>query len=330
MEKRKFGRTGLNISVLTFGCGAVGGLMTKGAAADQERAAARAIEAGVNHFDTAADYGAGASEENLGRVLRTLKPDVIVSTKVRVPAERADIGAAIAASLEASLRRLGRDHVDLFQLHNTIAARTDGMTMSVTEVLDGVVPALNKVREQGKTRFIGFTAIGETGALHRVIASGAFDSAQVPYNVLNPSAGETVAAAYPAQDYGCILDRAAENGVGTICIRVLAGGALSGSEARGPLGLPSVEPIGSGGSYATDAARARRRAPMVSEGHAGSLTEMAMRFVISNPKLSTSEIGLGSIGELEAALAAVAQGPLSGAALARLRQLQAGFLGEAR
>ena len=53
MEKRKFGRTGLDISVLTFGCGAVGGLMTKGAPADQERAVARAIEAGVNHFDTA-------------------------------------------------------------------------------------------------------------------------------------------------------------------------------------------------------------------------------------------------------------------------------------
>ena len=69
MDKRKFGRTGLSVSVLTFGCGAVGGLMTRGAPADQERAVARAIEAGVNHFDTAALYGDGASEENLGRVL---------------------------------------------------------------------------------------------------------------------------------------------------------------------------------------------------------------------------------------------------------------------
>lgn len=330
METRKFGRTGLSVSVLTFGCGAVGGLMTKGDPADQERAVARAIEAGVNHFDTAADYGAGASEENVGRVFGTLKPNVILSTKVRVPAERPDIGAAIAASLEASLRRLKRDHVDVFQLHNTIAARTSGMTMSVTEVLDGVVPALNRMREQGKTRFIGFTAIGETEALHRVVASSAFDTAQVPFNALNPSAGETVAAAYPAQDYGGILDLAAKHGVGTIGIRALAGGALSGSEARGPLGLPSVEPIGSGGSYAKDVTRANRLAPMVSEGHASSLTELAMRFVISDAKLSTAEIGLGNLGELEAALAAVEKGPLSGAALARLKQLQAGFLGEAR
>ena len=330
MEKRKFGRTGLDISVLTFGCGAVGGLMTRGAPADQERAVARAIEAGVNHFDTAAAYGDGASELNVGRVFASLKPDVVLSTKVRVPAERPDAGAAIAASLDASLKRLKRDHVDIFQLHNTIAARADGATMSVDEVLGDVVPALNRAREQGKTRFIGFTAIGETDALLALIASRAFDSAQVPYNALNPSAGEVVAAAYPAQDYGRVLDRAAEKGVGTIGIRALAGGALSGRTERNPLGLPVVEPIGSGADYAKDAARAKRLEPMVREGHASSLTEMAMRFVIANPKLSTAEIGLADIGELEAALSAVRKGPLSGSALARLKQLQAGFLGEAR
>src|SRR4029078_11233277 len=100
MEKRKFGRSGLIVSVLTFGCGAVGGLMTRGAPADQERAIARALEAGINHFDTAPLYGEGASEENLGRVLPALKPNVIVSTKVRLPAERNM--AAIATSLETS------------------------------------------------------------------------------------------------------------------------------------------------------------------------------------------------------------------------------------
>jgi len=330
MEKRKFGRTGLDISVLTFGCGAVGGLMTRGDPADQERAVARALEAGVNHFDTAAAYGHGASEQNTGRVLAMLKPDIILSTKVRVPAERPDIGAAIASSLEASLRRLRRDHVDVFQLHNTIAARADGASMSVDEVLSDVVPALDRARQQGKTRFIGFTAIGETAALHALIGSGAFDTAQVPYNALNPSPGEPVAAGYPAQDYGCILDKAAEAGVGTIGIRVLAGGALSGRAERNPLGAAVVEPIGSGRDYGADVARAQRLDPMVREGHAGSLTEMAMRFALSNRRLSTTEIGLANIEELEAAIRAIELGPLSAAALARLKQLQAGFLGEAR
>ena len=330
MQTRKLGRTGLSVSVLTFGCGAVGGLMTRGRPEAQERAVARALAAGINHFDTAPSYGDGASEQNLGRVLGKLKPDVILSTKVRLPAERPDIGAAVAVSLDASLKRLGRDHVDVFQLHNVIGARADGQTMSVDEVLSGVVSALNRAREQGKTRFIGFTAIGETEALHRVIASGAFDSAQMPYNALNPSAGEAIPNDYPAQNYGCMLEHAAQMGVGTIGIRALAGGALSGSEARNPLGLPAVEPIGSGATYAGDAARARRLDPMVREGHADSLTEMAMRFVIANPNLSTVEIGLADIGELEAALRAVAKGPLPADALARLRQLQGGFAGEAR
>src|SRR5437588_457419 len=221
MQTRTLGRTGITVSVLTFGCGAVGGLMTRGFPADQERAVARALEAGINHFDTAPTYGNGASEENLGRVLAVRKPDVIVSTKVRLPAERPDVAAAVAASLDASLKRLKRDHVDVFQLHNVIGA-PGGQVVSAAEVLGDVVPALIRAREQGKTRFIGFTAIGETAALHALTASGAFDTAQVPYNALNPSAGEMIAEAYPAQNYGCILDAAAKAGVGTIGIRALA------------------------------------------------------------------------------------------------------------
>ncbi len=100
MEQRKFGRTGLNVSLLGFGCGAVGGLMIKGAAADQERAVARALELGINYFDTAQMYGNGESERNLGRVWKAVKPSAYVGTKVRLPpTEPARIGAAIAASL---------------------------------------------------------------------------------------------------------------------------------------------------------------------------------------------------------------------------------------
>ena len=331
MEKRRLGRTGLSVSALTFGCGAVGGLMTRGAPADQERAVARALDAGINHFDTAPAYGNGASEQNLGRVLANLKPDVIVSTKVRLAAaDRGRIGAAVAASLEASLTRLGRDHVDLFQFHNQLAECHDGATFSVEEMLGDVLAAFTRVREQGKTRFIGFTAIGETGALHRLVASGAFDTAQVPYNALNPSAGAALPDRYPAQDYGRLLDRTRQADMGTIGIRVLAGGALSGREERHPVGLAVVEPIGSGASYAADAARARRLEPMVREGYAASLTEMAMRFAIAHPALSTTEIGLATIEQLDDAIRAVEKGPLPPAALARLAELQATFSGEPR
>ena len=71
------------------------------------------------------------------------------------------------------------------------------------------------------------------------------------YNLLNPSAGMKLPSNYPAQDYGNLIERARASGVGTIGIRVLAGGALSGVETRHPLGMPSVDPLGSASSYAT-------------------------------------------------------------------------------
>ena len=132
MEMRILGRTGASLSVLGFGCGAVGGMMVRGAPADQARAVARALDAGINYFDTAAAYGNGASEENLGRVLESLKPEIFLSTKFTVlPEHKKDIAGGIAQSLEQSLSRLGRDHVDLFQLHNRIASSGSDRRRSV-------------------------------------------------------------------------------------------------------------------------------------------------------------------------------------------------------
>jgi aryl-alcohol dehydrogenase-like predicted oxidoreductase len=115
METRIFGRTGMQLSVLGFGCGAVGGLMVRGDPVDQERTIARALAAGVNYFDTAVQYGNGESEKNLGRVLQSLKPaNVAVGTKVRLPSgDFGDIANAVAKSLEGSLARLRLDRVDI-------------------------------------------------------------------------------------------------------------------------------------------------------------------------------------------------------------------------
>src|SRR5712692_7917583 len=105
METRVFGRTGIWLSILGFGCGAVGGFMVRGDPAEQERTVARAIAAGVNYFDTAVQYGNGESEKNLGRVLKKLKPaNVIVGTKVRLPSsDFGRIGVAVGQSLDASV-----------------------------------------------------------------------------------------------------------------------------------------------------------------------------------------------------------------------------------
>jgi len=331
MNRRKFGRTGLEVSLLGFGCGAVGGLMIKGAAADQERAVARAVELGINYFDTAQMYGNGESERNLGRVLQALKPDVYVGTKVRLPpTERGQIGAAIAASLEASLKRLQRDSVDLFQFHNAIVGAMHGADFGVDSVLDEVVPAFERLRREGKFRFFGITANGETAALHRVVDAQVFDTAQVSYNLLNPSPGGPAPARFPAQDYGNLLARAEATDTGIINIRVLAGGALSGTEERHPLGSPPPAPIGSGADYRRDVERARRFEPLVREGHADSLIEAALRYVIVQRAVSTVLVGYSTLEQLEYAARSVEKGPLSPAALDRVADIQRGFVGEPR
>jgi L-galactose dehydrogenase/L-glyceraldehyde 3-phosphate reductase len=332
MERRMLGRTGVEVSLLGFGCGAVGGLMVGGDPKDQERAVARALDMGINYFDTAAQYGNGRSETNLGRVLKSLKPKgITVGTKVRLPpTERSAIAAGVASALDESLKRLQMEQVDLFQFHNAIVDKTSGANFAAASMLDDVVPAFEKLRQQGKIRFFGITAVGETPALHKVADARAFDTAQISYNLLNPSPGGAVPANYPAQDYGNLLAHAKAANMGVINIRVVAGGALSGSEARHPLGSPPPAPIGSGGSYNTDVARAQRLQPLVDEGHADSLIEASLRFVIANDAVSTVLLGYSTMEHLEYAAKAINKGPLSAAALARAVELQRGFVGEAR
>src|SRR6266571_7038101 len=121
IEDRELGKTGLRVSALGFGCGNVGGLMIRGSVAERERAVARAVELGINYFDTAPAYGDGQSEQNLGAALRSRRATVYVGTKFRLDAaDLRDVRRAIGHSLDASLKRLGMERVDLLQLHNNI------------------------------------------------------------------------------------------------------------------------------------------------------------------------------------------------------------------
>jgi aryl-alcohol dehydrogenase-like predicted oxidoreductase len=332
MQMRVFGRTAMQLSVLGFGCGAVGGFMVRGDPADQERVIARAIAAGVNYFDTAVLYGNGESEKNLGRVLQKLKPaNVVVGTKVRLPpGEIGRIADTVAASLEGSLARLRLDQVDILHLHNPITGSGGGSALSVRQVLEEVVPAFERLRAQGKIRFLGMTAVGDTAALNQVIDARAFDSAQVVYNMLNPSASELLPLNYPAQDYERLFDHTTAAGVGVVGIRVLAGGALSGSAERHPIAGPAPEPIGSAMNYEADVDRARRLIPLIEDGFATSLAEAATRFALSHPAMGTLLVGMATPQQFEGALAAVQKGPLPQAALDRLSALRQAFAGEPR
>jgi aryl-alcohol dehydrogenase-like predicted oxidoreductase len=326
MEYRILGKTALRVSALGFGCGAVGGLLVKGERLEMTRAVARAIELGVNYFDTAASYGDGVSEENLGRILAELGANVIVGTKTRLRFSDLDaIEPAIVASVDDSLRRLGREQIDLIQLHTSVAlARRPERQWLGPADFDAAMAVFSKLQSQGKVRHWGFTGTGESAALHQVIA-GSVQTVQCPYNLLNPTAGGKAPPGFPFQDYAQLIDRAAEHNVGVIAIRILAGGALSGSAVRHPNAMQQVDPIATGKTFADDVALAGRFGFLVDEGHAASLVEAAIRFAISKRGISTALIGIATLAQLEAALVAANKGPLPAEALARLGDVWAGF-----
>ena len=328
MDYRPLGNTGLNVSEIGFGCGNVGGLMIRGEHSDQVKAVARAMELGINYFDTASSYGDGQSETNLGRVLKELAADVYVGTKFRVTThEPGHIKDNVISSVEDSLARLQREQVDLIQMHNHVASVAEGGSVSPEEALGEVVDALQELRDQGKVRFWGMTAVGETPALHRVIDSGALNTIQSVYNLLNPSAGADVPTGFDMPDYGNQIGRASANGMGVLVIRVLAAGALSGEAARHPVAVPTVAPIGSGRDYDQDRARAEGFRFLQQEGYVSNLVEASLRFALTNAGVSSVLVGYSSLEHLEQAVDFAGRGRLSPEAMARLPEVWAGFTG---
>ena len=329
MNYRKFGNTGIEVSEIGFGCGDVGGLMVRGEHAYQVRAVARAMELGINYFDTASRYGGGQSETNLGQVLKELSAEVYVGTKYSLgEADPNDLKAGVIQSVEASLKRLGREQVDLIQLHDRISSQTDVSVRAITvsDVLGEVREALEALKFQGKVRFYGMTGVGEPKGIHEVVASGLVSTVQTVYNLINASAGAAAPAGFDMPDYDRLIDLSAEKNVGVIVIRVLAAGALTGTSVRHPVAVQTVAPIGSGRDFQQDESRARQFAFIVDEGFAGDMPEASIRFALSNPGVSTVLVGYSDLEHLEKSVQYAAKGPLPAEALARLPRAWSTFV----
>ena len=326
MEYRVLGRTGIRASEIGFGCGNVGGLMVRGSHEEQVEAVSRALELGIDYFDTAPSYGDRRSETNLGRVLEEFSPEVTVATKVRIGAEDLDdIQGAVERSLEASLKRLRRDSVDLLQLHSRVAMERDGEgwggAIGLEDVLGegGVADAFDSVRSQGLTRFVGFTGLGEAEALHRVVESGRLDVMQAYCNMINPTAGWDVPDDFSGYNFGRLIDKASAMGMGVAAIRVMAAGAIGGERARTGHASPLVRgPMVPGGEYGDDEAKVKSLDFMVS-GDVSSLPEAAIRFVLMQTGVSVVLVGFSNLGQVEEAAACSGKGPLSESSMKRLR-----------
>ncbi len=318
MKYCKLGRTGIEVSELIFGCGDVGGLLVKGAPDDMVAGVKRALDAGVNWFDTAAAYGQGRSETSLGRVLKELGASPHVSTKVRLDTSKlGDIAGEIERSVGESLARLGRDRVDLLQFHNAVTPATGARSIGLDEVLKsgGVADGLHRMRDQGLTRFVGFTALGDAASCRAVIELGRFDCAQIYLNMLNPSAARAMPARWTGQDFGNLIAACRAQQMGVIAIRAMAAGILAG------FGRPVPQAILTSDTDMTEEER-KTRAVFAALGTAhGTQAQSALRFVLANPDVSAANIGFADPGQVDEALAACDAGPLPAAALGALDQL---------
>lgn len=324
----------MQVSEIGFGCGDVGGLMVRGEHADQVHAVARAMELGINYFDTAALYGRGQSETNLGRVLKELSTDalsneVYVGTKYSLDeADPSDLKEGVIKSVEASLKRLDREQVDLIQLHDRISSNSDlqNRLITVADVLGEVREGLEVLKAQGKVRFYGMTGVGETAGIKELIASGMVNSVQTVYNLINASAGAVTPTGFDMHDFDNFIALAAEKQVGIVVIRVLAAGALTGIAERHPVAVPTVAPIGSGRDFQEDESRARQFAFLVADGFADDMVEASVRFALSNRGVSTVLVGYSNLDHLEKSVQYANKGPLPPEALARLPQAWAKFV----
>jgi L-galactose dehydrogenase/L-glyceraldehyde 3-phosphate reductase len=318
MKHRTFGRSGIQVSEVIFGAGAVGGILVHKDDATKREAVRRALAGGINWFDTAAQYGNGKSEESLGWLLPESGAKPYLSTKFGLDVQNlGDIPAQIEASLRASLARLKRDSVDLLQLHNRIGTTPGGRVMTVEQILgrNGVAEGLERLREKGLIRHMGITAIGEAPSVCEVINSGRFDSAQVYYNLLNPSAGRPMPAAWTGHNFAGVIDACRANRVAVMAIRIFAAGVIASDERTGRESVLTANT-----SIAEDERKSRAVFDAIGPNE-GTRGQVALRFVLSNPDVSCAILGSAELQHVDEALAAAAMGPLPPQALARLDAL---------
>jgi len=314
MKYRLLGRTSLSVSEVGVGGAGIGQVW--GATTDAEciRLVRRAVELGINFFDTSPMYGRGKSEEILGHGLDGLRNRVYVATKVRLQTaeDLADMAGAVRRSVEQSLRRLRTDHVDVLQIHHQLGPEGGqylaavgpppryAYRLTVERGLE-LGHAMQRVVEEGKARFLGITAWdGYPEVVEALLASGVFHTAQILYNLLNRTAASAPPSGFDDVDQGRAIEVARRNDIGIICIRAHAAGALTDKLDR------KVAPES---EVARDFARSRELRHSKKEACA-TLSQAALRFCLDNPHIATVVPGIKNVAELEESAACSGLPPL--------------------
>lgn len=309
VNTRPLGLAGLRISEISFGAGPVAALMTNNGRDAQRKAIQRALEVGINWFDTAATYGDGQSELNLAVALRELgaADKVHIATKVRLTEPQLEnVGEAVLASVAASLKRLGLARVTLIQLHNSITPNRADQPTSITprDVLGlrGVLDAFQKLKADGVVEHFGLTGLGDELSLREVIAAGTWTTIQLPFNLLGPR-----------RSAGDLITTCAARGIAVLAIRVFAGGALAGQPPSAHTLQTKFFPLE---IYRRDVEQSAHLAALLPADV--SLKEAAVRHVLGDAQIATALIGFASGEQIDEAVKFAQAGPLSPALVKEL------------
>jgi aryl-alcohol dehydrogenase-like predicted oxidoreductase len=302
METTTFGRTRLEVSVVGLGCGGHSrlGLGTGHDEAHATRIVQHALSLGINFIDTARAYG---TEPAVGKGIAGRRQDVVVSTKASAGRGEQLLGAAdLRESLELSLKRLGTDHIDIFNLH--------GVTLEqYPHCVEVLVPELERQRALGKIRFIGITERFVTDTHHAMLARALpddlFDVVMVGFNLLNPSARERVFPLTRGNDVATQI---------MFAVRRALSSAAAGREAIEQL-------IERGEVDAYDLDRDDPLGFLASHPDIGSVVEAAYRFCRHEPGVHVVLTGTGSVAHLESNVTALLAPPLPDDVRTRLTRL---------
>ncbi len=337
MEYREVPGTGIEISVVGFGTGDNGGLMVKGEPKERLRAVERALDLGVNYFDTAPDYGKGLAETHLGEVLKQIRERPVLCTKVEVmPEHLADVAGRVTASVEASLGRLGVDYVDFVMMHNPPHLKTDldapgWIGLSVNEMIGpgGALEGLQRMREQGKVGYFGFTLDSlDIEAVDAVLETGEFNFINAWYNLINPSAAmPTPRGLSVGYDFADVITHAYERGVGVACIGPHGRGALTDHALRGGARHPVAAGALSRNEQLWKEAQENAKAFGFLSKEGQTLQQAAIRFVLHTPGIITVNGGFSELSHLDEMVANASHGPLTREEMARVQMVWHGNLG---
>ena len=274
MEYRKLGHTDLNLSLIGFGASALGGVFGNFDPGEGMRAVHRAVDSGINFFDSSPYYGITLSETRLGEALVGRRQRVVLATKCgRYGVDEFDFSAKrVLASIDESLRRLQTDYIDLFQVHDVEFG-------DVQQIINETLPALRQLQQQGKARYIGITGYPPK-LLRRIAESTPVDSilSYCHYTLLNRRMDEV------------LTPFTRERGIGLINASGLCMGLLT--EHGPPDWHPAPRGVRDAGRKAAEFCRA----------HGVDISEVALRFCLDHPYVGSTLIGIASTREVETSL----------------------------